>query len=157
MINVPDDLSYLMANHCQRACRVRARINPRPHRRGTRTRQGAGAEFRATVQAHPAPAARGLQAARQGRGNPCGDRPQLQGQRRDDFEGVVTLRKIGRSIVGVRSTRALEPLHLAHFAFGIHGAPEVDQVTIDFEIDLRWCGALTFLCEVRQRSWVQND
>jgi DNA invertase Pin-like site-specific DNA recombinase len=41
---------------------------------------------RATVQAHPAPEARGRQAARQGRGNACGDRAQLQCQRGDDFE-----------------------------------------------------------------------
>ena len=72
-----DRARALDAHGSGRACGVRARIDPRPHERRQGARQGARAEFRATVQAHPAPAARGHQAPRQGRGNACGNRAQL--------------------------------------------------------------------------------
>jgi len=55
----------------------RARIDPRPHRRRPRPRQGARAELGATVQTDPASAARGDHAARRGRRNACRDWPQL--------------------------------------------------------------------------------
>ena len=70
----------------RRACRVQAGIDPRPHRRRPRPRQGARAELWAAIQAHEASAAGGDNAARQGRGNPRPDRPQLQRQRRDGFK-----------------------------------------------------------------------
>jgi len=55
---------------------------------GTRPRrcEGEGRQIRTQAEAHPAPAARGDQAARRGRGNAALDRPQLKCQRADDFE-----------------------------------------------------------------------
>jgi Resolvase, N terminal domain len=68
------------------ACRVRAGIDPRPHGRRPRTRQGKGREDEPTPEAHRPPEARGDQAPRSWRGDACGDRTQLQRVRLDDFE-----------------------------------------------------------------------
>ena len=54
----------LMLNCARRPCGVRARINPRPHWRRARTRQGKRREDRAQAEAHRSPETRGGQAPR---------------------------------------------------------------------------------------------
>ena len=70
----------------RRACRVRERIDPRPHGRRQGARQGAGREDGAQAEAHRSPEARSDLAPRSWRGDACGDWPQLQCERLDDFE-----------------------------------------------------------------------
>ena len=64
-------------------------LDPRPHWRRPRPRQGARAKLGATVQADAAPAAGSHQAARRGRGDAYRNRAQLQCQRADDFTAYL--------------------------------------------------------------------
>ena len=75
----------LMLTVLSRSRRVRARFDPRAHRRRPGAGRGAGRQNGASAEAHAAPAARSDQAPRSGRGNACRHRPQLQRQRGDDF------------------------------------------------------------------------
>ena len=75
----------LMLTVLGRACRVRARVDPRPHGRRPRARQGARRSHGATAEAHPAPEERGDQAPRRGRAD-ARDCAHVQCLAQHDFE-----------------------------------------------------------------------
>ena len=83
----------LMLTVSRRACGIRARLDPRPHRRRPRARQGERRQNGAQTEAYAPPEAGGDTPPRPWRGVACRDRTQLQCQRLDDCEASGMTRK----------------------------------------------------------------
>ena len=80
----------------RRTCRVRARIDSRPHRRGPQARERARRPHGATAEAHHAPEARCVEGSCRRHGVASRSCPPVQRQSGDDFEAGLVRRPAAR-------------------------------------------------------------